>query len=582
MQSDWRNIQYGFEIPSEGYCDQPYIVTAKDGAWVCVMTTSRGEEGDRDQHIISARSKDRGKTWTDMAHVEPPGPPEASWATSLVVPSGRIYVFYTYNGDNLSRVITDPGYESMSTRVDTLGQMMMKYSDDNGKSWSKQRYQIPIRNFWIDEENPYQGKIQFFWSVAKPYIHNDGAVYIGCAKVGRFGKGFMARSEGIVLRSSNILTENDPSKIVWETLPEGKIGLRSVKGDVADEHNVTGLSDESLYCVYRTVAGHSCHSYSRDSGKTWTPPAYAVYEPGGRMIKHNRAASFVRRYSNGKYTLWLHNHGRDWTGAQTAKEVQDAYDDRNPVWMCGGVERDGYLYWSQPEVVLYDENPRTRISYPDFIEADEGYYISETQKTIARTHRIDAALFEGMWNSLVSPQPALDSIEFETGKSGSFPLQNFIPETDCNGFAFTMWLDTRKSGRGTLFSSCSLDGKGCQLTIHEENVLTITLSSRRARYTWDSDAGALTPGVHHVAVVVDDGPKIITFLVDGQLLDGGEQRQYGFGRFFCPVEDFKNKDNRATVDMLDGAVLKFRMYHRYLRNYEIRGIYEMENRIKER
>jgi len=27
--SDWRNIRTGYEIPDQGYCDQPYIVKPK-------------------------------------------------------------------------------------------------------------------------------------------------------------------------------------------------------------------------------------------------------------------------------------------------------------------------------------------------------------------------------------------------------------------------------------------------------------------------------------------------------------------------------------------------------------------------
>ena len=38
-------------------------------------------------------------------------------------------------------------------------------------------------------------------------------------------------------------------------------------------------------------------------------PAYAVYTPGGRRIKHPRAANFVRKFSNGKFLYWFHNHG---------------------------------------------------------------------------------------------------------------------------------------------------------------------------------------------------------------------------------------------------------------------------------
>ena len=42
---DPRHIRTGREIPSEFYADQPYLVKAADGAWVCVMTTGAGHEG---------------------------------------------------------------------------------------------------------------------------------------------------------------------------------------------------------------------------------------------------------------------------------------------------------------------------------------------------------------------------------------------------------------------------------------------------------------------------------------------------------------------------------------------------------
>ncbi|HHW00443.1 MAG TPA: hypothetical protein GXX36_12920 [Clostridiaceae bacterium] len=43
LQKDWRNIANGYEIPREGYCDQPYVVITDDGNWLCVLTTGKGE-----------------------------------------------------------------------------------------------------------------------------------------------------------------------------------------------------------------------------------------------------------------------------------------------------------------------------------------------------------------------------------------------------------------------------------------------------------------------------------------------------------------------------------------------------------
>src|SRR5262249_54519564 len=141
---------------------------------------------------------------------------------------------------------------------------------------------------------------------------------------------------------------------------------------------------------YRTTQGHPGHAYSRDGGHTWTAPQYMTYTPthgpGGRRVKHPRAANFVWRAGNGRFLYWFHNHGgRDYPG-------------RNPAWLCGGGERDGCIHWSQPEIVLYDDDPEVRLSYPDLVEQDGRYFLTETQKTIARLHEIDPALLDASWS----------------------------------------------------------------------------------------------------------------------------------------------------------------------------------------
>ena len=383
------DIETGWEIPSEGYCDQPYVVKLKDGTWLCVMTTGKGHEGTQSQHIVATYSKDKGKTWSSLVDIEPADGPEASWAMPFLTPSGRVYVFYTYNAQNIREVIADTVYARR--RVDTLGEYAFKYSDDDGRTWSKNRWYIPVRKTAIDRSNPYRGKIRFFWGVGKPIIH-DGAMYIGFTKVGRFGEGFIAESESWFLKSDNILTEVNPNKLHWETLPEGDHGLRSPEGPIAEEVNLTSLSDGTLYCTYRTVAGHPCHAYSRDAGKSWSTPAFMTYRPGGPKVNHPRAANFVRKLTEGpyadRYIFWFHNHnGR-------------GYEGRNPAYLLGGVERDSsqgkVIYWGEPVAVLYAKDSKVRISYPDFIW-DDGLYITETQKTTARVHAVPDVLLRNLW-----------------------------------------------------------------------------------------------------------------------------------------------------------------------------------------
>jgi hypothetical protein len=85
----------------------------------------------------------------------------------------------------------------------------------------------------------------------------DAAALLVLHKVGAMGPGFFAQSEGAFLKSQNFLTEPDPERITFETLPDGDVGLRTPAGGgrVAGEQSVVKLSDGPLFCVYRTIDG---------------------------------------------------------------------------------------------------------------------------------------------------------------------------------------------------------------------------------------------------------------------------------------------------------------------------------------
>lgn len=336
-----RNIKTGLVIPDETYSDQPYLVKTADGAWLCVLTTGTGHEGASGQHIISQRSLDSGKSWIDKRDVEPGDGPEASYSVLLKAPSGRVFVFYNHNTDNIRAVKGDkpPYQDGLVKRVDSQGYFVFKYSDDHGKSWSSRRYTIPIRPFEIDRKNPYGGTIQFFWNVGRAFAHN-GSAYVPLSKVGGFGEGFFTSSEGALLQSANLFTEKDPVNAQWNTLPDGELGLRTPPngGPIAEEQSYVVLSDGSFYCVYRTIDGHPAYSYSRDGGHTWDTPQYLRYA-NGRLVKHSRAANFVWKCENGKYLYWFENHGGRFIREHRNRRGM-AYDDRNPSWLLGGVESD--------------------------------------------------------------------------------------------------------------------------------------------------------------------------------------------------------------------------------------------------
>ncbi len=616
---DPRHISNGWNIPSEGYADQPYILKTDDGAWLCVMTTGKGVEGASGQHVVSLRSTDRGRTWKMPVDIEPADGPEASYAVLLKVPRGRVYAFYNHNTDYVREVKREDG--GVYKRVDSLGHYVFKYSDDHGRTWSAKRYDVPVREFECDRQNVYGGKLRFFWNVGRPVVLGHAAICV-LHKVGAMGPGFFAQSEGAFLKSTNILTERDPEKIIFETLPDGDIGLRTPPGGgrVAEEQSIVALSDGSLYCVYRTVDGWPACSYSRDGGHTWTTPAYASYTPGGRRIKHPRAANFVWRCSNGKFLYWFHNHGGPIIGKMAVDpsgRSGSPYDDRNPAWLAAGVERDSggekgvgsllperpdgcfaqktpdpffpagkVIYWSQPEILLYDDDPFIRMSYPDLVEDGGKFYVTETQKNIGRVHEVPPKLLDGLFNQWDNKTIATDGLVIDLPGDKPMPREVAMPKLSefhtrdnqrpdyggkdlRTGFSLDLWLQLDSLAPGQVLLDSRDDiGKGILVSTTDIGTIKLTLHDGRSESSWDCDRAVLQVGkLHHVVITVDGGPKIITFVVDNVLCDGGDERQFGWGRF----SPMLRAPNGAPTLKIAAGVRSLRIYNRALRTSEAVG-----------
>lgn len=588
---DPRHIASGWVIPDESYADQPYIVKTDDGAWLCVITTGKGAEGEGGQHVISLRSTDRGRSWEKPVDVEPAYGPEASYAALLKAPGGRIFVFYNHNTDNVREVIADrPAYkDGVNRRVDSLGHFVFKYSDDHGRSWSARRYDIPQRDFEIDRKNPYGGKLKFFWNVGRAFIYR-GAGYVPLHKVGGFGEGFFTSSEGAILHSDNILTERDVARIRWETLPEGEVGIRAPVGGgpIAEEQSFSVLSDGSIFCVFRTIDGHPACTYSRDGGRSWEPSQYMRYG-GGRLMKHPRAANFAWLCEDGKFLYWFHNHGGRFIREHPNRRTI-AYEDRNPVWLSGGVEADSprgkVIRWSEPEIALYDDDPTIRMSYPDLIEDGGEYFVTETQKDVARVHQLDRRLIEGLWGQFGAKGVSRDGLVLElAGPSPEVVKAPALPafyqrsrqadhgKDDLRtGFTLDAWLklDSAPAGQ-VLLDNRTADGRGFSLAMAPGGAVELSMNDGRTESRWASDPGSIVAGKRqHVAVVVDGGPKVILFIVDGVLNDGGDSRQFGWGRF---SPNLRSAAGAADLRIDRRQVHSLRVYNRALRVSECVSAY---------
>ncbi len=572
--ADWRNIEHGAIIPDEEYVDQPYIVRTDDGAWLCVLTTSAAGEGASSSHVLSTRSTDHGKTWSPLLALEPQTPPESAYATLVKTPAGRIYAFYNHNTDNIREIPSETRGGAPVKRVDSLGHFVFKFTDDGGRSWSAARHEMPIRETQIDRDNVTGGKVRIFWHVGRPLVHR-GAVFVPFSKM--VGVSNLSRSEAYFLRSDNLLTERDPTKIRWSTLPDGESGLRAPSGIIAEEPSVVALSDGSLYCTYRTAAGRAAHAYSRDDGRTWTPPAFMTYAPGGREVKHTRAANFVWRTADGRYLYWFHNHG-----------VPNFTGQRNPAWLAGGREVDSpagkMMEWSQPEILFYAPDTTTKMSYPDLVEEGGRFWITETQKAVARVHEVPAQFFEALWSQPDTRAVAargkivdLAGAACAAGRAARLPAALDLEATPAaGGLAVETWLrlDDLAAGQ-VLLDSRDAAGGGLALTTTDRGTVQLTLrggirapgtdNAVVAETSWDCDPGLLRAGAwHHVVALVDGMAKIIAFVVDGQLCDGGRARPYGWARLPRDLRTIPTTTSLRLAPSLRGELGAVRLYNRRL------------------
>ena len=554
---DERNILNGAPIASYAYADQPYAVVNQKGEWVCVVTTGRKPEGSRGQFIISTVSADQGKTWSSPVAIEDDSGPEASWVTPYITPYGRIYAFYVYNGDN---IVTLPGSDKI-VRADTHGWYAFRYSDDGGHSWSAQRYRIPLRVTDVDRMNPWKGAVCHFWGIDKPKDQN-GTVYFAISKLGRF---FMEEGEGWIVSSPNLMTERDPGKIVWNLLPEGEQGIRNPDfGSIQEEFNLVPIGDDSLYAVNRTTNGFPACAYSHDGGRHWTRPAPMTYVPGGRVLKTPRACPKLFKTSQGRYLFWFHANGGRW------------FFRRNPVFLCGGTRgADGLMRWSQPELILFGEDSSIRISYPDLIEQDGEFWITETEKTVARSHKLDRGLLESLWNQDAWVKAPKDGLVYENlacgGADFTTPLSEQFGRMNWRGYTIELVVDALPLAEATeLFST--MDGTGCGVRVVRSQlggkpVLKAELCDGYSGAQWCTDPGALVPGRNHVAFVCDFSAHVILVYVNGWFCDGGEARDQGFG--YLP-SDFVN-ESRPLVGRVSGRLAALRLYRRPLRTCEVLG-----------
>jgi hypothetical protein len=554
---DWRYIKNGVEIPDESYSDQPYVVKAKNNTWVCVLTTGPGIESAKGQHIVASISSDKGRSWSPLIDIEPSDTIiPSSWVIPYITSYGRIYVFYDYNGDDINMLKGEPLKHNTE-----LGWYCYKYSDDNGRSWSE-RYRLPMKKTTIDYVNPWNGEVQLFWGISKPLTVGN-SMYFAFTKMAVHPQDM---GEGWFYKSDNINSEKDPSKLQWELLPDGDSGLFETSlGLTQEEHNIVSLSNNDLYCIYRTSEGYPAESYSRDGGHTWSVPVY-VRDKDGRVIKNPRACPKLFRCSNGNFLLWYHNNnGKGFQGL------------RNPAWVLGGTEKNGIIQWGQPEILLYGEGGvgtgvgKDRMSYPDFIEEDGRYWVTETNKVVARIHALDKKLVEGLWKQGADKTITREGLildEKNISRKQDFSLSG-LPGLADGAFSIELLLNVKELIPGQIIlNNTGSDGNGLIMRVTPKRTIEISLKDGEVTNAWDTDPGVVKSGKQHIIFVADGKADLITVIVNGKLWDGGRYRTTGWTWFDPKINNVNGTGRLDILSDFNCEVKEIRIYNRYLSTSE--------------
>jgi hypothetical protein len=123
-----------------------------------------------------------------------------------------------------------------------------------------------------------------------------------------------------------------------------------------------------------------------------------------------------------------------------------------------------------------------------------------------------------------------------------------------------------------LLDSRDAAGRGYLLGTTDGGTVRLELSDGWQGAFWDCDAGRLkTNTLHHMVVVVDGRAKVICFVTDGVLNDGGAQRPFGFGRFSPILKDISGARDLRIAPDLHGELQHARIYNRALRTSEAVG-----------
>jgi hypothetical protein len=113
-------------------------------------------------------------------------------------------------------------------------------------------------------------------------------------------------------------------------------------------------------------------------------------------------------------------------------------------------------------------------------------------------------------------------------------------------------------------SDAKYKGNGLVISILDSGVLEFMMDDGRTPLVWTSGPGSIKSNEsNHIVINVNAKAKMLTFVINGDLWDGGE-RPFGYARFNPYMYDVNGEEKVSFSKNFNGEIEIFRVYDRFL------------------
>jgi len=129
------------------------------------------------------------------------------------------------------------------------------------------------------------------------------------------------------------------------------------------------------------------------------------------------------------------------------------------------------------------------------------------------------------------------------------------------GSGFSLHLEAFFNGNAALLDGSDMQGRGLKLEAFPDGSLLMEMGDSWSTSSICSEPCLVKEEKNLITIIVDGGPGIISFVVNGKFLDGAEFRQFGWQRF-SPIlrhvnwsPDWKLSSEVAKIEIFSRALM---------------------------